>query len=62
MNKIRVRSNTELSQPQLVKLKLEPTFDQISQATNIQFCLLYTEYKIHQIYVEKKTIFSVNMK
>ena len=62
MNKIRVRSNTELSQPQLVKLKLEPTFDQISQATNFQFCLLYTEYKIRQIYVEKKTIFSVNMK
>ena len=30
MNKIRVQSNTEFVQPQLVKLKVEPTFDQIS--------------------------------
>ena len=29
INKIGVRSNTEFSQPQLVKLKVEPTFDQI---------------------------------
>ena len=30
MNKTGVRSNAELSQPQLVKLKVEPTFDQIN--------------------------------
>ena len=30
MNKIGVRSSTELSQPQLLKLKVEPTFDQMN--------------------------------
>ena len=30
MNKIGVQSNTEFAQSQLVKLKVEPTFDQIS--------------------------------
>ena len=30
MDKVRVETNTEFCQPQLVKLKLEPTFDQIN--------------------------------
>ena len=30
MNKIGVRSNSEFSQPQLVQVKVEPTFDQIN--------------------------------
>ena len=61
MNKIGVRPNTEFSQPQLVKLKVEPTFDQIRQQVS-NFAYSTHGYKIHQIYVEKETIFSVSMK
>ena len=62
MNKIGVQSNTEFSQPQLVKLKVEPMFDQLVRRQISNFGYSTQDHKIHQIYVEKETIFSVNMK
>ena len=45
MNKMGIQSNTKFSQSQPLTLKVEPKFDQINEATNLPFYLLYMGYK-----------------